>query len=218
MMGWTVWISFIFLAPLTLYSIRMLWKRCGLQVVDLDYTITFKGWMPHIVVRYTAREALYELALIGFTATIWEEFIHLMYAQVGAPVNYGLYVGLFGIIGFANGLPIFQVISSWEALKYKADPKGSKFLCSADYLSCSGSPWWAPWEILFGFSYLFLFGAGFYLGPVAIMLAGTLRLAELRGARAMREIQISEKAGGLSRDADPFFRTAPRDVRPSLFF
>jgi hypothetical protein len=224
MLGWTVWISFIFLAPLTLYGIRMLWKACGLQVVDLDYTVTFKGCMPHVVMRFKAREALYELALIGFTATIWEGLIHLVYAQVGAPVNYGLWVGLFGVIGFANGLPIFQVISSWEALKYKADPKGSKFLCSADYLSCSGSPMWAPIEILTGFSYLFLFGAGFYLGPAAIMLAGMLRLGELYYARQKRrgeggkDCPPAERHGDLPSDIDPFFRTAPQDVRPSLFF
>jgi hypothetical protein len=219
MMGWTVWISFIFLAPLTMYGIRMLWKSCGRQVVDLDYTVTFKGWMPHVVVTFTAREALYELALVGFTATIWEELIHLLYAQIGAPVNYGLYVGLFGVIGFANALPIFQVISSWEALKYKADPKGSKFLCWTDYLVCSGSPWWAPIEILTGFSYLFLFGAGFYLGPAAIMLAGILRLGELRGARSKANWETAPaENSGLPRDIDPFFPTAPRDIRPSLFF
>ena len=217
MLGWTVWISFIFLAPLHIYLARAVLKRCGLPAVNLDYTLTIKECMPHLVVRFTARELLYELALIGFVGAGIEEGIHLMYAQVGAPVNYGLWVGLFGVIGFANGLPIFQVLSSWAAIKYAADPDGPKYTWSADYLQCSGSPLWAPFEILFGFSYLFLFGAGFYLGPAAIMLAGILRLGELRDSRR-RTAKRAYTTPDSQSDVAPLFPTAPQDVRPSLFF
>ena len=55
-----------------------------------------------------------------------------------------------------------------------------KPVCGARCISCSKSPYWAVFELLSGFSFLFLFGAGFYLGPAAIMVAAIARLFELR--------------------------------------
>jgi len=216
MMSWTAPLSFLIFAPLAMYLVRLLCKRLGWPYVDLKYKIFFKrGRMPWIEGEWAAREWLYEIAVIAFVGTMIEEFIHLMYAQVGAPVNYGLWVGLLGVIGFANGLPLLQVLSAWAALQYADDPKYAKYFCSVDYLKCSNNAWWAPLEILFGFSYLFLFGAGFWLGPAAIMLAGLLRLGELRGQKRARTTPATERAPS---DYAPLFPTAPQDIRPSLFF
>ena len=42
-----------------------------------------------------------------------------------------------------------------------------------------GHPFYAPLEIVTGFTFLLLFGAGFYGGPVCVVLAGTVRLSEI---------------------------------------
>lgn len=171
-MGWTVFFSFIIWAPLFVWSTRYVLKLLNVPVVELNLYFTIEGWRVYIDGRWAVRELLYELAILAFAGTMIEEFTHLMYAQWGAPVNYGLWVGLFAVIGFANGLPLFQVVTAWAAMKYKPGD---------GFLGCSSSPWWAPFEILFGFSYLLIFGAGFYLGPAAIMVAGIVRLGELWG-------------------------------------
>ena len=140
--------------------------------------------MPTIIWRSeNPRIPLYELAVIAFVATMFEEFIHLNIAAQGTDAgDYGYWVGLFAVILFANGLPLWQVLTSWAAIEYrKTEPDGG-FLgtCRHRYWQCSASSVWAPFEILFGFSYFLLFGAGFYVGPAAIMLAGLTRLPELR--------------------------------------
>ena len=216
-MSYSAPISFLILAPVLIYYVREFCKRFKLPYVDIDYKIVFKGFRPYIEGKWAAREWLYEIAVIAFVGTMIEEFWHLMYAQAGAPVGWGLWVGLFAVIGFANGLPLFQVLSSWAALQYD-DPDGKYFRCWPSYLVCSGRAWWAPLEILFGFSYFFLFGSGFWLGPSAIMLAGLMRLGELRQARDPKRPLRREHKYRPPADSDPFFPTAPRDMRPSLFF
>ena len=116
-----------------------------------------------------AREILYEFAIIGFSAAGFEELTHLLYVQIGNPVGYGLYVGLFVIIIFTQGISLLFTCVVWNSMYHRKD----HWIIS--------NPLWAPLEIATGFSFLFLFGAGFYVGPVAIMIAGVVRLTELRG-------------------------------------
>jgi len=175
---WTVPLSFLVFAPLLMYITRYLLKAAGIQVLEIDVDAGIQDGKLFLRTNSYAREWLYELALVGFAGAMVEEFIHLVFiAQPGAPVGYGLWVGLFAVIGLANGLPIFQITTAWAAMKW--DP-ADKTTCPGCYWSCSASPMWAPLEILFGFSYLLLFGAGFYLGPAAIVLAGVVRLGELK--------------------------------------
>ncbi len=110
------------------------------------------------------REVFYEIALIGFMAAGFEELTHLIYVQIGIEVSYGLYVGL-AVILFSQGIGILFTIIVWRSVYHNN--------------WCSASPYWAPLEILTGFSFLFLFGAGFFVGPSAIMIAGIFRLREL---------------------------------------
>jgi hypothetical protein len=97
-----------------------------------------------------------------------EELTHLVYAQVGAPVGYGLYVGIFAVILLPQGVGIVFAVVAWRGLHHRDDGW------------CSARPLWAPLEIATGFSLLFLFGAGFFVGPAVIMVAGALRLRELQ--------------------------------------
>tara|TARA_A100001035_G_C27572404_1_gene403758 strand:+ start:188 stop:472 length:285 start_codon:yes stop_codon:yes gene_type:complete len=69
---------------------------------------------------------------------------------------------------FAQGVGILFVVVSWYGIKFWRS--GNKIWTS--------SPWWAILEIPTGFSFFFLFGAGFYAGPLAIMLAGLVRFGD----------------------------------------
>lgn len=153
--GWTWWLWLFVGAPLIINAVRELLRCRGVRVLD--------PWpWTH---RLNLREPFYELALVGFTAAAFEELTHLVYAQVGAPMGYGFWVGLFGVILFAQGVPIVFVCVVWTGLR---NPTW-----------CIANPWWAPLEIVTGFSLFFLLGAGFFLGPSAIVLAGGIRLGEL---------------------------------------
>jgi hypothetical protein len=207
--GWTVWIVFIFIAPIVIEFSRMILSRVGSSTLTLG-SVTY--WDNGIVRRRqdaALREYLYDLALVGFVATMIEEFIHLMIAQSTAPVGWGFWVGLLAVIGFANGLPIWQLTTAAASMRY--DPKEDKSEWAHSYWQCSGSPWWAPVEIITGLSYLLLFGAGFYLGPAALTLAGIVRLGELR----FRNMGVRRK--------QQYVEMALRDPRmeyqyPRLFF
>lgn len=190
-MWWTAPISFIFLAPLFMWWTRLALKAAGQPVVELDIYVNVRLGRPYIMGRWAAREWLYEIALIGFAGAMIEMFIHLCYAQSYVPMGYGFWVGLIAVIGFANGLPIYQVITAWGALKLESRDKTPR-CCDASYWRCSASPWWAPFEILFGFSYFLLFGAGFFLGPSAIMVAGMLRMLELTRVLDAKRLYGSE--------------------------
>jgi len=186
--GWTIWVTVFLFAPALLIITRMMLRALGFNVLTSSpFTMKFEKDKTKPTIywrRENPRVMLYEFAVIAFVAVMLEEFIHLNIAAQGTSLNdYGYWVGLVAVILFANGLPLFQVITSWTAIEYRrTEAKDISWLerSKHNYWSCSRSPLWAPFEILFGFSYLFLFGAGFFVGPILIMLAGILRLFELR--------------------------------------
>ena len=67
-----------------------------------------------------------ELAIVGFIAAAVEEFIHLIYAQVDAPVEWGFFAGLFGVIILANGLPMAVQFWIWSATIHRRNGAGGR--------------------------------------------------------------------------------------------
>jgi len=120
---------------------------------------------------YSIREALYIIALIGFVSAGFEELTHLLYVQVGKSVKWGFWVGLFVVILFSQGIGFLLTLLSWLSFLNK----DKKWKIS--------HPCWAPFESLAGFSLMFLFGSGFFLGPGCLMLAGIIRLKECGNAK-----------------------------------
>ena len=100
---------------------------------------------------YNVRAWCYELALVAFFVTIAECFTHLCIAQANAHFGYQFWLGLVGVVVVANGLPITVLCFAWQGL-YHPD-------------SVIAHPAWCLLEMLWAFSWLFLFGAGFYFGP-----------------------------------------------------
>jgi hypothetical protein len=198
---WTWWLSLFVFAPLLVAVVRWALRRCGVAVLE-SMPVTMEReegarmrtlyWQ-----RENPREALYELAVIAFVAVMLEEFIHLNIAAQGTDAgDYGYWVGLVAVILLANGLPLWQVLTAWAAMRNrKEEPEGG---CWArfryNYWTCCASPWWAPLELLSGFSYFLLFGAGFYVGPTLICLAALLRLGELRTRKRPKLARTRYKA------------------------
>ena len=157
-LGYTYWIWLFVGAPLIVNATRELLRCCGARVLDPYPCRRSRPIDP--------REPFYELAIIGFVAAGFEELTHLIYVQAGVPVTYGLYVGLFLVILLPQGVGILFTVIVWRGLHHRKDRW------------CTASPYWAPLEIATGFSLFFLFGAGFFVGPAAIMIAGVIRLRE----------------------------------------
>lgn len=160
-LGYTFWLWLFLGAPLLLYVLR--WMRSRLRKPVLT---------PF---RRTVRELLYEIALVGFLAAALEETTHLVYVQMGAPIEYGFIIGILAVILFAQGVPILFVCYVWTTM-YHPSWKTSH-------------PWWAPLEVVTGFSVLLLFGSGFYVGPVGIMLAGLVRANEISCYSQTRDVE-----------------------------
>ena len=146
---YTYWIWVAAGTPIILLCVRLAMSRCNLRVAYGNCSV---------------RGVLYELALLGFLAAAFEMLTHLVYVQVGNPIGWGFWVALFGVIGFANGLPIVIILCG---------------RCGMHRGGCLASPWWAPLEFASAVSFLFLFGSGFYLGPAALALAALVRMTEV---------------------------------------
>ena len=85
------------------------------------------------------------------------------------PVAMQFWIGLVGVILIAQGLGIVFVYIVWLGLQKRF----------REYKSwCISNRCWAPIEFLTGFSFLFIFGAGFFIGPIFIMLASIKRCIE----------------------------------------
>lgn len=186
-LAFTAPLSFLILAPLLIFIVRWFLSMFGLPYVALNLELLVDAsWRPFVSGEFAVREVLYEIALHAFVGTQIEMFIHLCVAQAGIPLGYGFWVGLFAVIGFANILPIFQVLSAWSALQFELTRPDDKrnFFCCKCYLLCSNRKIWAPIEIITGLSYFLLFGSGMFLGPAAIVLAGILSVFESRRGHA----------------------------------
>ena len=166
--NWTIFLVSFLLAPFTIWLTRTIMKARGwTDVVELEIELKSVEDSDESVVHVMAfgRELLYELATYAFTVAILEGLLHLLfYAQPGATLDYALLTGVIVVLA-SNLLPMWQVLESWRSLKY-------------DPASCSASPLWAPVETLTGVAYFFLAGAGYFVGPAAITLAGILRWVE----------------------------------------
>ena len=172
--GWTWW----FTLPTTLlgwwgdrWLARRLFGWRFLSPFDRQMTLEPRAW-------------LCDFAIVSFIAVMVEELIHLIYAQTMAAWTCGFWVGLIAVILFSNGLPIMIQCFVWWGLYHRDD----------DWVISRG--WWWPIEFASGFSWLFLFGAGFYLGPLLVMTDALVRAYEYHtGWRAPRLDKIMEKLG-----------------------
>lgn len=164
-LGWTWWLILSCIVPV-FWLVRFLvrrwfgWKWCS--VFDPQMTLEPRAW-------------LCEFAILAFATVMIEEVVHLIYAQTHAEWGYQFAVGFLGVAVGANGFPILIQFLIYRGLYHRDD----KWVTAS-------TRWW-PLELASGLSWLFLFGAGFYVGPALVVLDSLVRAYEhVTGWRAMR--------------------------------
>jgi len=168
-LGWTFYIWFFVGTPSLIVLTRIILKYLNFK--------TLSAFDKKDVWHDKAREICYEIAVLGFSAAALEELTHLIYVQIGVQVEWGFYVGLFAVIFVGQCIPILFTYTAWRSMYHRKDNW------------CTAHPLWAPVEIVTGFSFLFLFGAGFYVGPIAIMFAGMLRLMDFKSKSTNEDLE-----------------------------
>lgn len=175
-LGWTYWVILFVITPFLLNAFRelarsmhLVFSRYNNWVLDpypwRDFAV---NWRIREWKETDPREVCYEVALYGFIAAMIESLLHLTLAQMHADgYDWAFWVGLFVVTLFAHGVGIAFVCVAWIALRHR----------EVDWVISRG--WWAPLEVLTGFSFLFLFGSGFYLGPAGIIVSGCIRFREI---------------------------------------
>lgn len=147
---WTMLVVCLALAPLSILLGKYAVSFCtGKQVKPLEGVTLGRKVAVH--------EIFYELAIFAYAASAWEMLLHLCAVQTGIPVSGGFFTGLFLVVLFSNGLGVAIILGFW---------------------TCSKSDLTGFVEMIVAFALLFVFGAGFYVGPAALFVAGFLRVSQ----------------------------------------
>ena len=176
-------------------------KKIAFMPIDTYDQTERKRWSSFTYMRVW----LYDLAIITFLAVMIEEFVHLCIAQSQATFGAPFWIGLLGVILFANGFPILTTYISWHEIynenytrRFKTCLSSLPFLAIMAALSVTlfvfqmyigasfilsatillSIEFWEVLEALVAVSYLWLFGAGFFLGPFFLFLAALVRIYE----------------------------------------
>lgn len=155
-LGWTWWLILPLSVPLwwsLRVGVRWAFGWRWLSPFDLSMTLNPRAW-------------LYDLSLIAFLAATLEQLVHLFYAQSFVPVGAQFAVG-FLVILLSNGLPACITCIVWWGM-YHIDEGWT-----------ISNAWWWVLEIITAASWLFFFGAGFYLAPLFLAVASIFRAFEL---------------------------------------
>lgn len=140
---------------------------------------------------FLALEWLYAAAEVGFLAAMLEESVHLFYSQAFVPLGHELAVGLFLVILLPNGLMLLAARRQRAVFSLGGEMRGWRacvvfarlFYCGR----CCSGPEWPRTRSAGGLVFaaalsvgaFFFFGAGFYLGPSALLLALLLHAVSL---------------------------------------
>ena len=164
------------------------------------------------------REALYGLAVLGWTWAMVDMTMHYFIALTAddlsddpddlAFANVAFWVG---VIAWGNLLPLSITLLCWWGTRFGPDR------CVA-YAWWTRPDIWAPVEILTGVSWFFNFGAGYYVGPSATVLAGLVRLGEIRNMREPFWMQLRNSFvrmfdGESNQKTNPFKRAKVGDLK-----
>lgn len=224
-MSWTLWFSFLIAGPAFLVFWRSVIRSMGGTPLDANpITIVMPpGSAPRITLRLVdPREGLYELAIWAFVSSAIEQILHTVYWQFAAEFGWEFFVAL-SVALLPNGIGILFASYVWDLLLFSRDEERRKKeqdrelkLYGEDRnYECkvwTASPGWGPLEIITGLGFMFFFGAGFYIGPVAIMLAGFIRIFE--SPIYYNNVPTSKKYEYRS-VRDPFRSVSPLPERPA---
>ena len=127
----------------TLPVVAVLVVMADVVAALVSWCLNEPRWVPSLVTGpHTLRAALLQLSAWSWLIAATEITLHLAIAQVGAEVDYALFVGLFVVVGIANLLPWMLTVVIWRS--------------HIKDMGCLSSPHWAPLEVASGVSFLFL--------------------------------------------------------------
>jgi hypothetical protein len=187
-LAWTYPLCLFLLAPLFIF----LWRLNSTVALNSNPIQLVREHgrtaLPAITVcRVDPRESLYDIAIHAFVAAALEELLHLMVAQYGIAIGYQFFVGLL-LISVSQCLPILFVVFVWhvllhsrnECVQQTTNSRTARAWRACMNWSSSADAWWGIGELIVAFVVgMFLFGAGFYIGPFAIAIAAILKLVRI---------------------------------------
>jgi hypothetical protein len=173
--AWSYWVMLFVVAPVLIFCVWSFLKCCC--CFELDVSLT-------------PQNISYGLAILGFTAALLENFYHTVYAQHGIAVGEELSTAI-SVNVYSNGLGIIFCVVAWKnSSRVSMGHAGTTSACATTAAAAAGSKatgvsvcwWWCSrnqrWavvECVVAFFFLFLFGAGFYIGPAGIFFASVFR-------------------------------------------
>lgn len=189
-MEWTWWLSLFVLAPLVFELLRRGGACCGGGKKSHSLLLfRLRDEPPHKALHashsFLALEWLYAVAAVGYIAAILEQSIHLFYSQSYVPLGHEFAVGLFLVVLLPNGLMLAFARRQRLVFLFGADLRiwrscvvAVRLYCCRIGVCCGGTEWPAAravGSLLFAAGAVagsfFLLGAGFYIGPSALLLA-----------------------------------------------
>jgi len=139
------------------------------------------------------RKFLYLVSIFGFLTAMIEGLIHTVIAQIGIQIGSMLYIALFVCCIGVNVFGIGMVLSFWTCFViYIEDASTDKTHNTLTWVS-------SVCCFIVGAVLLFLCGAGYFVGPVALALAGIAQLVEFANKKPETDqirpgMTIGEKA------------------------
>lgn len=189
---WWLTLANFFSASIAVVIVRELLRTCfGTVRESHEARAASKGgaWFYAVAVprvRVHEREGLYDLAILGWTWAMLDMTVHYFVALTAddlsddpedlAFANAAFWVG---VIAWGNLLPLTITLLCWWGTRKHFGPD-RRFGDRVMYAWWTRPDIWAFAEILTGVSWFFNFGAGYYVGPSATVVAGLLRLGEIR--------------------------------------
>lgn len=149
-LGWTIWVIFLLTAVARpIYLLFRLWQLDDEKAFD-SYRVEYSTKSAQVI--------LFELATISFVATGLELFVHLLYAQGLVPAGGEFWIGFFFVVLIPNAFGVWVAWSAWrDAIQ-----------------SANGTRKWVLGYLVAGLVLFLVFGAGFFLGPSALVLGSLL--------------------------------------------
>ena len=158
-LGWTWWVNLFLGAPLLIVVVRAtFWALCRKGRCNV---LEYESSQPDA----RARALMYELAILGWTWAALEMLVHFVYSQAQEDMAYEKSSNdwFAFVILLGSGLPCLITVLCW----YSMDHPRKRWT--------NHMPW-AIVELASGVLWYFDFGAGFFLGPSATVVAALIRI------------------------------------------
>lgn len=172
---------------------------------------------PVMRITVREREGVYGVAVLGWSWAMLDMTVHYFICLTGEDLSddpgdlafsHGGFWG--GVIAWSNLVPLTITLLCWWGTRPRFGP--DKRFGLKMYAWWTRPDVWAPLEILTGISWFFNFGAGYYVGPSATILAGMVRLNEVRNVKRTWPVWLWQSLKALIQRCTPQPRVMPKPI------